>query len=444
MSIRESLEKIYSDQSIIDRKLYRIEELFSHSSFNQANKISLARCPGRISLSKHADYINSDLLYILDDRDVYVAGQKQECLTPEIKLYNSNHNFKDLTIKAFEIDHYLNDKAQWYFYPLKIIQKLNISLDKTIILNISSELPTGSGLSSSHALMLSCYFCILGITGIERLRTWDLIKFCQEVEYQRGFKSGLGDQSAQLLGKKGEFSFIKLFPKLIVDYRAMPENLALITAPSFIKADKSLPEFAAANRNIEKYKNINNLVKDLGVNYLADLIYAKSEDEIFEFINGINDADLKNLALYGLAEAARVRYLKETSFTLESIGGHLNLSHRAEQVSVSILEEIPKLIETEKGDIKPLNLVQQTGYYGASTPENDAIQILALSYEGVYGASISGAGLGGNDLIICHKDYAEQIKENLIKDYYIPKHLEKKARERVHISSSSSNAGLIA
>lgn len=439
------LKEIYSSEDLIEKKRLQLIALIDSEYFQDQENLTLARCPGRISLSKHADYINSDLLYLLDDRDVFVAGQITEAgECSELRLINSNHNFIDLCFEYSELDKYLEDKTAWYFYPLKIMQKLGIKLNnKSLTLNITSDLPTGSGLSSSHALMISSYLALQNLFKLKRKTDKELIFFYQEVESERGFKSGLGDQSAQLLSKKNQFSFIKLFPELKVEYREIPENFAIVTAPSFIKADKSLPEFAAANKNIEKYKNINKLVKNLGVEYLADLLYVKTEAEIFIFLETITDIDLKQLALYGLAEAARVKNLKEESLSLDSIGKHLNLSHQAEQVSMTILETCPKLIENELGELRPLALTLQTGYYGASTVENDAIKYLATSYEGVYGASISGAGLGGNDIIVCHKDFATSVKEKLIQDYYLPRGLEEKARERVHISSFTAKANLI-
>ena len=430
--LKKSLELIYSDPSLIDKKLSRIEELLSHPGIG--SEAVLTRCPGRISLSKHADYINSDLLYLLDDRDIYLAAQvteaKSEC--SEFKLINSNHNFIDLCFEASELEKYLEDKASWYFYPLKIIQELGIKLEgKSLTLNYSSDLPTGSGLSSSHALMISSYLTLEKIFNLAKKTDLELINFCQQIESQRGFKSGLGDQSAQLLSKKAQFSFIKLFPDLKVEHKELTEGLGIITAPSFIKADKSLPEFSEANENIQKYKSINKLAESQGVEYLADLIYTKTEAEIYKFLGSIEDSKLQALALYGLAEAARVKDLKENGISLEKLGKHLNLSHQAERRSV---------LASPRNDIP---LKEQAGYYGASTPENDALQALALSYPGVYGSSISGAGLGGNNTIICDLDKATETKEKLIQDYYIPRGLEEKARERVHISSSSAKAGVL-
>jgi galactokinase len=437
----KSLEEIYSNTTVIDLKIKRIHELISHPSISD-EPLCISRCPGRISLSKHADYINSDLLYTLDDRDIFLLAQlkpnKEACL----KLINSNHNFSDITVKLHEVDNLLENKSAWYFYPLKMIKELGITWNQAeLVLNYSSDLPTGSGLSSSHALMLSTYFALEKTFEITQFNSNELIIFCQKVESERGFKSGLGDQSAQLFSKKGKFSFIKLFPNLEVSHIEIPAGLAIITAPSYIKADKSLPEFSAANENIQRYKNINELVKNYGVDYLADLLEVKNQEEIYEFLSKIENKELQSLALYGLGEASRVKSLK-SQLNAESLGAHLNLSHLGERRFVSTNGNWTKINYLHNLDTK-LPLTKQHGYYGASTLENDQLQALALNLEGVYGSTISGAGLGGNNLILAEESKAHKIKESLIENYYQEKGLEEKALLGVHISSSSAAAGIM-
>lgn len=442
-SVQQYLQNIYTDSNLLDKKLQRIKDLLSHPAISDGDLI-LSRSPGRISLSKHADYINSDLLYTLDDRDIYLLAQLKPSQTegPSLRLINSNHNFQDLLITLNELDKSLDNKSAWYFYPLKIIKELNITWSEAeLVLNYSSDLPTGSGLSSSHALMLSTYFALEEIFKLNKLSKNQLITFCQEIESARGFKSGLGDQSAQLHSQKNKFSFIKLFPEIKISYAETPQDLAIITAPSFIKADKSLPEFSAANENIKRYKSINKLVESFGVEFLADLLQIKNEKEIYNFLEGIPDPELRSLAVYGLGEAARVKALK-SGFSLEKLGSHLKLSHLAERRYVVEDGQWRKIKFSHNLDTS-IPLTQQHGYYGASTLENDQLQALALSIEGVYGSSISGAGLGGNNLILADKSRAQIIKETLIQNYYKERGLEEKARTGVHISSSSVAAGIM-
>ncbi|MCE2928958.1 MAG: hypothetical protein LW817_04935, partial [Candidatus Caenarcaniphilales bacterium] len=408
-----------------------LEEL-RKNIYDKGSALYISRCPGRVSFSKHADYINSDLLYTLDDRDSYcflqVITDDQDPAYKKIALYN--HGEYESVIYDFQnLDQVA--KSHWSFYVVELLRELDLLNRKDFGLTISyiSDLPSGAGLSSSHALMLATYKCLEAAFDLH-LETFSIIKLCQKVENNRGFNSGLGDQSAQLLGKRNQLSFIKIFPELEVKYVELPSNMSIITAPSFLKADKSLPQFAAANENIKAYKSINDIVKILDCDYLADMNYKYNQIEIFDFLESIQEAKLKHLALYGLAESARVKELKE-NFSPQKLGEHLNLSHQAE--SIGFVSSINRQIKIEA----------HSGYYGASTLANDTIQKIAISCPGVFGSSISGAGLGGSNIIICKKTATEDLKQKLIKEFYEPNNLLEQALEHLHVSSSAGGLSLV-
>ncbi len=460
----------YAKDYPIENKIRRLDKLVSQECFDPKLPKVISRCPGRISLSKHADYINSDLLYVLDDRDLFAAVQLIE--DPQHKFYgslilkNSDEIFPDLKVDLRTLNFDNLDKNHWSFYVLKLLQELNLQnrlRECGLVIAVDSEIPVGGGLSSSHALLLSC---LLALTKVFHLNSYieilesrykietankealvEILKLCQRIEAAKGFNSGLGDQSAQLLSKKDHFTFIKIFPELQVCYKAIPNDIAIISAPTFIKAEKSLPEFKAANENIALYKTINELSNHLDAKYLADLIYSKDEKDIFQFLENIEDRKVRGLALYGLAEAKRVSNLK-SELNLLALGKHLNLSHKA---------ELNFNYDGEKQSLKAFNeedklnyifdcnkeLAEHCGSYRASTAANDELHYLACTIQGVYGCSISGAGLGGNNTIICQKDQAEKIKSALIEGFYKPKGLETRAQEALHISSSSAAAVIL-
>ncbi|MDD9899186.1 MAG: hypothetical protein OXU45_09345 [Candidatus Melainabacteria bacterium] len=441
-----SLAEQYSDQSIVSSKISRIKEMLSCSELAASTETHIARCPGRISLSKHADYINNDLLYLLDDRDIFVTAQKND--KNKLVLVNLKAEFENIEL---DLDAEA-DPSKWYFYPAKLYQALAQD-SQGLTLVYSSDLPEAAGLSSSHALMLSTYIAIdTSLRGAKA--TWqsspetriqnkakltEIIELLQSIEHARGFKSGLGDQSAQLFGRKDQFCFIKLKPELQVEYQPIPDDFALITATSPERADKNMPEFAAANENIKAYKSINNIAKEYGCDYLGDLIYNFSDKEIFDILNNISDSKLRGLTLYGLGEAARVKNLK-SNLSTGAIGTHLNLSQQAEQNFTRDGDQWRSLTDLESSsyELNPSKpLAEHSGIYRASTLINDQLQTFATSLKGVCGSSISGAGLGGSNNIICRKPLAESLKSSLSKDFHLDQKVE------IHQSNSSNAAYVI-
>ena len=437
------------------------------------DQLSIARAPGRISFSKHCDYVNNDLMYFADDRSTYTAVSSKPG-TGIIKFSNLDPNYP-----SFASNNLVEDvqKNSWLSYPMALLKilrdKYSLSLsaiDLDIV--VSSDIPAAGGLSSSHALLLSLVIAIASELKHQYLlelinnKSIDLLKILQEVETLRGFNSGLGDPAAQTLSKPDHFVFVRLEP-FSYSYLPMPAELAIITAPSFIHADKSLPEFAEANANIAAYKTLNDLSQKLfETKYIGDALYTCSEDDIKSKINSIEDLRLRGLAIYALAEGARVQALKNNAASLSSqdllktLGDHLNLSHAAERQyrdrhAASAARDDKNVILSAAKDpyasdhdtrctvYNELSLSMHSGLYGASTQANDQLQALALSLDGVYGSSISGAGLGGNNIILTTKDKANVIKQELINHYYLKCGLAELAQQHLHISQSSAAAGLI-
>lgn len=455
----KSLSSCYSDTNLLNKKILRLREILQEPALDHQLETVVCRCPGRISFSKHADYINSDLLYTLDDRDIFVAGQiihdTTHSLYGKLTLINRDASFSNETI-LFESNDI--DPKTWCFYPQKIWQALQDYNPRYrnygIVLVYSSDLPPAGGLSSSHALMISTLIALTELLEIEELKRSFLnryspdlknkknliaiLRLLQRVEHQRGFNSGLGDQSAELLSKKNQLSFIKIEPDLEISYQDINADLAIITAPSLIKADKSLPEFQAANQNIKLYKEINTMAQNYGCNYLADLIYKYPEAKIFEILTNIIDIRERGLALYGLSEAARIKNLKE-NFSNEKLGKYLNLSHQAEKnfrLSKGGWQAIPdqEKLAYEFNSNKPL--AEHSGIYLASTLANDQLQTLANSYSGVYGSSISGAGLGGNNIIVAQRNAIAGLRQYLIDGFYNARN----DSRGPHLTSSSAPA----
>ena len=229
------------------------------------------------------------------------------------------------------------------------------------------------------------------------------------------------------------FAFIKLFPRPVLKTFLIPMELQIITAPSFIKADKSLPEFAAANESISRYSELNKISPGIfpGAEYLGDALYLYPEEDVLNKIcNSLkDDPKLLEVALYGLSEGARLKYLKDLALNeknsqvltereifAKTLGAHLNLSHLAELHNREDLEQDSKFksytqyFETQ--------LCSNIGHYGASTVENDKLQALSNSQDSVYGSSISGAGLGGNNIVLTHKAETQKVKSFLLNNYY--------------------------
>ena len=69
------------------------------------------------------------------------------------------------------------------------------------------------------------------------------------------------------------------------------------------------------------------------------------------------------------------------------------------------------------------NLAEQCGRYACSTEAIDKLVDIASSVEGVVGAQIAGAGLGGCMMILVKENALTKLNAKLRKEFYKPKKL---------------------
>lgn len=449
-----------------------IDSLKNHKIFQGKSKFNLVKCPGRISFSKHCDYVNNDLLCIAAEYNIYAASarslssEKKISNSFKIKIINLNSDFEDFELDLRK-DYTENEsiiesyKNQWFFYVLKLLNELlliskeSFQKIKEIYIGFNNNLPAAGGMSSSHALILSSMLSLsisLEIDTIlnkiykpqSKIESLEILKLCQKIEHSKGFKSGLGDQAAQLLSEKDKFCFVKLYPELSCTYIDIPDHLAFMILPSFIKAEKTSIEYQNSPKYFKNYSSLNEFWFELVKNkpeiieqfpqsknfYLGDLLYIYKDRELLELIHTIKDEKIKYLSLYALAEGARLKQLKE-NFSENKLFEHINLSHLAENIAED------KIKSQETLDLrKPLG--EHVGAYRSSTLINDEIADFALKIDGVYACSIMGAGFGGNNLALVEKEKASKIKKIIIENYYSQKKETQKAEIALLVSTSSS------
>lgn len=481
-----------------------IEQIKKHPNFGNSGtgKIHISKCPGRLSFSKHCDYVNNDLLYLASDFFTYAgvqlilnnssnetfSGTELKLSRARIKIANLNPDFKNSEIELEKLsDKYIAElKSDWSFYILKILSLLKdyayIKLDKVLAINIiiNSNLKAAAGMSSSHALILSSSYSLIkafqdnnllteqGINFFKILLNTSLpaqselnnenilplLKFYQEIEIAKGFNSGLGDQAAQLLAKRNQFCFIKLFPTLNYTYIPIPEHISFMILPSFIKAEKSSAEYQNRVKYFKEYKEVNTLAQEIHSEalYISDLLSYLDDKTILSKIKNklstFQCGHVAHLAIYALAEGARLRNLR-TNFTIKALAEHLNHSHLAEWVSIKepaieklpFLKNFPANVFKAQEFINPnMAISEHLGAYRASTEFNDALHEFSLNLDGVLGSSIMGAGLGGNNLAVVNTNKAEEIKDKLIKNFYSHYNLSKTAA--LDISTHTGSSGL--
>ena len=84
--------------------LEQIKKFINISDFFKVSP-AISSCPGRLSYSKHADYINSDLLYATDNRCVAVACELEKSASTKLILKNSIQEMPDCELELSQDIH---------------------------------------------------------------------------------------------------------------------------------------------------------------------------------------------------------------------------------------------------------------------------------------------------------------------------------------------------
>jgi len=76
------------------------------------------------------------------------------------------------------------------------------------------------------------------------------------------------------------------------------------------------------------------------------------------------------------------------------------------------------------------------GSYACSTPELDAMVHIALGVEGVVGAQLAGAGLGGCVMVLARDGAVDALQQAMIERYYVPAGIEPQVEACVPVQGS--------
>jgi galactokinase len=148
---------------------------------------------------------------------------------------------------------------------------------------------------------------------------------------------------------------------------------------------------------------------------------------------------IRGVVLYGLAECERSRRfagaLKDAD--LREIGRLMNVSHDGDRIirlppQGEATPHAPPtdngyllglIDDLESGDLERVRRAQlqwQPGAYQCSIPEIDRMVDISLGVEGVLGAQLAGAGLGGCMMLLVHQEAVRDVFSALEKRYYHP------------------------
>lgn len=329
--------------------------------------------PGRINLiGEHLDYNGGLVLPVA--LNIGIAASFHRRHDGILQLFAKSHplNFvgKINSLPTF------SEENDWANYPIGVIKALqNSSLNlQAADLFFASNLPEGSGLSSSAAIEILTAFMFLKEQNIP-IDLVAIAKLCQAVENNFiGVKCGIMDQFAVAMGKAHHAILLDCNT---LKYEYIPFEL---DDCSLLILNSKKPRSLIKSAYNERKQECENALLEIRSqkSKIRNLVDAEIEDLVF-----VSDEVIRKRAKHVISEQLRVRQsVKALEMgDLHTFGRLMNASHQ------SLKED-----------------------YEVSGLELDTLAETAQSVKGCLGARMTGAGFGGCAIALVQKKEIELFK----------------------------------
>lgn len=351
--------------------------------FGEGREPEIYRAPGRVNLiGEHTDYNDGLVLPIAIDLSTYGLFR----VTDEAKIRIYSENLDEL--EEIELSKLIRKRDDWTDYVCGVLSGFEERSETISSLEIylSSEIPVGSGLSSSAALEVVTAVGAIGTLNLGELKDIDLVKLCQRAENEFvGANTGIMDQYASYLGRAGKALLI----------------------------DTSGPSDGTVNLELEGYEL---LVIDTTVSHThGDNEYNRRRRECEAALNAINE-EMTGGEVGSLSDISPGE-LNELLSRLEE-----KLAKRAEHV-VRENERVEKAADHfRRGRIKEVGELFFASHkslrdlYEVSSPELDFLIEFARS-EAIPGARMTGGGFGGSTIHLVPEGKTDYYMEKARREF---------------------------
>lgn len=346
---------------------------------------------------------------------------------------------------------------------------------------VYGDVPPSAGLASSSALFMLASEALVAINRLS-LEHEEFIRLCGYGEWYVGTRGGAGDHAAIACAKAGYVSHITTNP-FSISYSPFPKGHKIIVFHSFEVAHKAgnardifnqrvacyefgfmliLEQHSELRSVLNKFSDINpqaigstsevyRLILSLPVRASLKWILNRLSPSWQERAMKIASMHtfqkggypIRGVCLFGVSECERsrraVKALREGH--IEEFGLLVNISHDGDRVAKmdksgrmrsysspcddAYILRLIGACEGSRGEVSHgAELWRQPGSYRCSTVSIDFMVDVAKSVDGVLGAQLCGAGLGGCIMALARDDSVQNLIDVMSRRYYEPRGLE--------------------
>ena len=300
------------------------------------------------------------------------------------KLQIHSANFED-EIEVDLDDATLEARHHWSDYPIGVAVMLERAGHRLrgARLDIRSEVPMGSGLSSSAAVEVAAACALVASSGVAVDRK-ELALICQQAENEFvGARVGIMDQFVALFG---EAQRALLLDCRSLEYKLLPlpARVRLVVCNTMVKHELASSAYNERRAQCEA-----------GVQHLARFL---------PHVTALRDVTFEQLEQFG-RDLPEVVYRRCRHVITENA----RVLAAAEALQTGELDRFGQLMAESHRSLRD--------DYEVSAPELDLMVELASKVEGVYGARMTGGGFGGCTINLVDVDHVEGFQRVVAEGY---------------------------
>jgi N-acetylgalactosamine kinase len=344
---------------------------------------------------------------------------------------------------------------------------------------MSGNVPQAAGLASSSAVVVGAAEACTFLNDLH-FAPHEFVEHCAAAEWYVGTRGGAGDHSAIKLSRRGSMAHIGFFP-LRVELVPFPTDYRVVICHTGVTAHKAAGARDTFNQRVAAYEigmllirerfpdlapllpHLRDLDADhLGVDetFIYDVLLTLPERitraglaralpghvERLHRLYGTHSEPAEGYAvravcLFGAAECQRSRLAAERLKTGDVVGfGELmNLSHEGDRLSRMVggrrTSHAPaaddaylhQLIADRRSQdatrLRSSTVFRQPGGYATGCLEGDELVDIGQGVEGVVGARLVGAGLGGVVAMLVHQVQERALEDAVAREFYLPRYM---------------------
>ena len=337
------------------------------------------QAPGRVNLiGEHTDYNEGFVLPFAIDKTAKVALRVRDDSKVRMLSTFGSHGVVEADLAASEP----GSGEGWSRYPLGVawaLKERGITVPGFDLL-LDSDVPSGAGLSSSHAIECAVISALNELTGAG-LAAEDLVLATQRAENVFvGAPTGIMDQSASLRGAKGHAVFLDCRDQHVelVPFDAEASGLVLLVIDTKVSHSHADGGYASRRASCELGAEV------LGVKALRDVGVERLEEA-----SGLLDETTLRRVRHVVTENDRVLQTVETLGAAgpAAIGELLDASH------VSMRDD-----------------------FEISCPELD-LAVDTSRASGAIGARMTGGGFGGSAIALTPVGQEQQVRDAVVRSF---------------------------